>query len=206
MEDGLAYRNTSTFTAQHNATHRKRVHSCTKWASNLRSSIQEINNQQAFWVILFRWLKILWHVDPLLGNDSVNTFPRQRIRKQHLNNFRCYTRRCKYNSRARGVFMWFTYIHCWATDVFSKGPLQDYISGTDVNQIRMRDNWERERMRMERVLSSQGRSFRLKIVSFCNCLWLREILQEAVNKSNRPIQNPVIISHGAINYVTILNY
>jgi hypothetical protein len=27
----------------------------------------------------------------LLGNDSVNTFPRQRIRKQQLSNFRWYT-------------------------------------------------------------------------------------------------------------------
>jgi hypothetical protein len=26
----------------------------------------------------------------LLGNDSVNTFPLQRIRKQQSNNFRCY--------------------------------------------------------------------------------------------------------------------
>jgi hypothetical protein len=46
---------------------------------------------------------ILWDVDPLLGNDSVNTFPRQRIRKQQSDNFRCYAARCKYNSRGRGV-------------------------------------------------------------------------------------------------------
>jgi hypothetical protein len=33
---------------------------------------------------------ILWHVNPLLGNDLVNTCPRQRIRRQQSNNFRCY--------------------------------------------------------------------------------------------------------------------
>jgi hypothetical protein len=37
------------------------------------------------------------------------------------------------------------------------------------------------------------------IVSSCNWLRLRVIVKEAVNKSNNPIQNPVIISHEAIN-------
>jgi hypothetical protein len=46
---------------------------------------------------------LLWHVYPLLGNRSVNTFSRQRIRRQQSDNFRCYTTRCKYN-RGRGVF------------------------------------------------------------------------------------------------------
>jgi hypothetical protein len=47
------------------------------------------------------WAYILWHDarksgsrgqnrSSLLGNDSVNTFPRQRLRKQQSNNFRCY--------------------------------------------------------------------------------------------------------------------
>jgi hypothetical protein len=27
--------------------------------------------------------------------------------------------------------MWFAYIHCWTTDVFSMGPSRDYISGTE---------------------------------------------------------------------------
>jgi hypothetical protein len=36
-------------------------------------------------------------------------------------------------------------------------------------------------------------------VSYCNWLWLRKIVQEGVNKSNHPIQNPVIINDGAIN-------
>jgi hypothetical protein len=30
--------------------------------------------------------------------------------------------------------MWLGYIHCWATDVFSMGPLRDYISSPVVNQ------------------------------------------------------------------------
>jgi hypothetical protein len=30
--------------------------------------------------------------------------------------------------------VWFAYIHCWATDVFSMGPPRDYISSRVVNQ------------------------------------------------------------------------
>jgi hypothetical protein len=33
---------------------------------------------------------LLLHVDPLLGNDSVNTFPRRRIRRQQVDDFRFY--------------------------------------------------------------------------------------------------------------------
>lgn len=33
---------------------------------------------------------ILRHVDLLLGNDSLNTFPGQRIRGQQSDNIRCY--------------------------------------------------------------------------------------------------------------------
>jgi hypothetical protein len=39
--------------------------------------------------------------------------------------------------------MWFAYIHCWATDMFSMGPPQDYITGAELNQIREREQ-ERE--------------------------------------------------------------
>jgi hypothetical protein len=31
-------------------------------------------------------------------------------------------------------YMWFAYIHCWATDVFSMDPLRDYLSSPVVNQ------------------------------------------------------------------------
>jgi hypothetical protein len=59
--------------------------------------------------------------------------------------------------------VWFAYIHCWATDVFSMGLLRDYICGIKLNQIRMR-----MRTRMERALGSQGRRVRLKIVIDCD--------------------------------------
>jgi hypothetical protein len=59
-------------------------------------------------------------------------------------------------------------------------PPRDYISSTEQNQIKTR-------MRMERVLGSQGKSVRLKIDSE-----LREIAQ-VVNKSNHPIQNPLLL-------------
>jgi hypothetical protein len=39
--------------------------------------------------------KILLRIEPLLGNDSVNIFPLQLIRKQQLNDLRCCERRCK---------------------------------------------------------------------------------------------------------------
>jgi hypothetical protein len=50
--------------------------------------------------------------------------------------------------------MWFAYIHCWATDIFSMDLPRNYISSTQPNQIRMR---------MKQVLGSQGRRVRLKI-------------------------------------------
>jgi hypothetical protein len=46
---------------------------------------------------------------------------------------------------------WFAYIHCWATGVFSMDLPQDYISGTESNQIRMK---RMRRTRTERVLSN----------------------------------------------------
>jgi hypothetical protein len=50
----------------------------------------------------------------------------------------------------------------------------------------------RTRMRMKRALGSQGFSWRM-ITSYCNWLRLREILKEGVNKSNHPIQNPLLL-------------
>jgi hypothetical protein len=35
--------------------------------------------------------------------------------------------------------VWFAYFHCGATDMFSMGPPQDYVSGVETNQIRMRE-------------------------------------------------------------------
>jgi hypothetical protein len=53
--------------------------------------------------------------------------------------------------------MWFSYIHCWITDVFSTGPPRDYISGTKPNQGRGGGE------ETQRVLGSQGRRIRVKI-------------------------------------------
>jgi hypothetical protein len=36
--------------------------------------------------------------------------------------------------------MWFAYIHCWATNMFSMDPPRDYISGTEQNQIHENEN------------------------------------------------------------------
>jgi hypothetical protein len=49
--------------------------------------------------------------------------------------------------------MWFVYIHCRAMDVFSLRLPRDYISSKEQNNMRMR---------MGRVLGSQGRRVMLK--------------------------------------------
>jgi hypothetical protein len=86
---------------------------------------------------IHKWnmLMLLWLIDPLLGNDSVNTFPRQRTRRQQSDNFRCYTTRSKCDDGERVFSVWFTYIHCGTTDEFSMDPPRDYASGTEQNQV-----------------------------------------------------------------------
>jgi hypothetical protein len=55
-------------------------------------------------LLMYNLIIILWHADPLLGNDSLNTSPRQRIRVQQSDNVRCYATCSKYNDRGRGVY------------------------------------------------------------------------------------------------------
>jgi hypothetical protein len=132
----------------------------------------------------------LWHIDPFLGNDSVNTFPRQRIRRQQSDNFHCYATRCKYKTE-EGVFsVWFAYIHCWAADVFSMGPPRDYVSSPVVNQ---KPVIEREREWRESSAAKEERFGWRFIMSYCNRLCLREIVKKCVNKPNHPIQNPLLL-------------
>jgi hypothetical protein len=60
----------------------------------------QILHSLTWFIILLNTVKwVLWHVDPLLGNDSVNTSPRQRIREQQSGSFHFYTTHCKYNNR-----------------------------------------------------------------------------------------------------------
>jgi hypothetical protein len=66
-------------------------------------------NQNLWFVLPFRFLNssflsILWHVEPLLGNDSVYTFPWQRIRRQQSDNFRCYATHAKIELVSQEVF------------------------------------------------------------------------------------------------------
>jgi hypothetical protein len=52
---------------------------------------------------------------------------------------------------AEEVFsVWFAYTHCWAIDAFSVSPPRGYVSGIELNQIRMKRI--KTRTRMERVL------------------------------------------------------
>jgi hypothetical protein len=81
-------------------------------------------------------------------------------------------------------------IHCWATDVFSMGPPRDYISSPVVNQkwvIEGEGEWSESS-----VAKEEGFGWR-SLVSYCNWLWLREIVQQGVNKSNHPTQNPLLL-------------
>jgi hypothetical protein len=107
---------------------------------------------------------ILWHVGPLLGNESVNTFPRQRIRRQQSNNFHCYASVVNITIEEDVFSMWFAYIHCWATNVFSMSSSRDYISSTEQNQTS-----RRTRTRVERVLGSH---LLWAVVIDCDYEWL----------------------------------
>jgi hypothetical protein len=68
-------------------------------------------------------------------------------------------------------------------------PPRDYINGTEPNKSELGER-ERERVRENENGASLRKSF---IVSCFNWLWLREIVQEGVNKSNQPIQNPLLL-------------
>jgi hypothetical protein len=138
---------------------------------------------------------IFWHVDPLLGNDSVNTFSRQRIRRQQLDNFRCYTMRCKYNI-GNAVFMSFVYILCCEMDMFSMDPPRDYVSSTEQNQMS-----RTTRTKMGRVLGSRGRRVHLKIDCELLVLIVRVIKRDCTKKVliNQSSDPKLIINQRAIN-------
>jgi hypothetical protein len=79
------------------------------------------------------------------------------------------------------VFSMFAYIHCWETDVFYGPP----------RVVNLKSVVDREWSESSAV-KEEGFGWRL-IVSYCNWLWLREIVQESVNKSKHPIQNPLLL-------------
>jgi hypothetical protein len=66
--------------------------------------------------------------------------------------------------------------------MFSRGPPRDYISGIEPNQIRV----------VERELKGASPRQSKKKGSAEDWLWLREIVEKGVNKSNHPIQNPLL--------------
>jgi hypothetical protein len=74
--------------------------------------------------------------------------------------------------------------------VFSMDPPRDYVSIQVVNQKSVAE-WEQE-WGESLAVEEEGFGWRL-IVSYCNWLWLRVIVKEAVNKSNHPIQNPLLL-------------
>jgi hypothetical protein len=77
---------------------------------------------------------ILWHVDPLLGKDSVNTSPKQRIRSNSRITSVAMQHAVNTTTEEEAFSVWFEYINCWATDVLSMDSPGDYISSPVVNQ------------------------------------------------------------------------
>jgi hypothetical protein len=132
----------------------------------------------------------MWHVDPLLGNDSVNTFRDNEYARN--NRITSVAMQWDVNTRIEEeVFsMWFAYIQCWATDVFSMDPFRDYISSPVVKQKSVVEReWE---WCVSSAVKEEGFGRRLT-VSYWNWLWLRVIVQEGANKSNHPLQNPLLL-------------
>jgi hypothetical protein len=64
----------------------------------------EGSRRNVYNVVESKVYKRMRHVDPLLCNDTVNTFSRHRIRTQQSDNFRCYAKRSEYKNRGIGVF------------------------------------------------------------------------------------------------------
>jgi hypothetical protein len=111
---------------------------------------------------------------------------RQRVAKHILAEANALNNRTSTARQRRGK-------HAFATikeAVLSMDTPQDYISSPVVNQ---KSVVEREREWGESsAVKAEGFGWRL-IVSYCNWLWLREIVQEGVNKSNHLIQNPLLL-------------
>jgi hypothetical protein len=110
--------------------------------------------------------------------------PAQRIGRQQSDNFRCCAMRCKYNSRGRVIF----YVVRIYPLLGNGCVFYDYISSSVVNQKSVVER-EREREWIESsAVKEEGFGWRF-IVSYCNWLWLREIVKEGANKSSHPIQS-----------------
>jgi hypothetical protein len=74
--------------------------------------------------------------------------------------------------------------------VFSMDPPRENISSPLVNLEPVLE-WEREWSESSAV-KEEGFGWRL-IAIYCNWFSLREIVQEGANKSNHPIQNPLLL-------------
>jgi hypothetical protein len=79
-------------------------------------------------------IEILCHVDSMLVNDSVNTFLNNEYTGNNWITFVSMQRVVNTAIEEEVFSMWFTYIHCWATGVFSMDPARDCICNPVVNQ------------------------------------------------------------------------
>jgi hypothetical protein len=106
------------------------------------------------------------YIYPLLGNDPVN-------------NFYCWTRLV--NNRG--------YPLLGNGSVFLCGPCRRLIGD---KEGRLQSVVEREAERRDTWAVKEVEFGWRLTVSYCNWLWLREIVQEDANKSNRPLKNPLL--------------
>jgi hypothetical protein len=73
---------------------------------------------------------------------------------------------------------------------FSMGPLRDYVNSSVVDQKSVVEReWEWSE---SSAVKKEEFGWRF-IVSYSNWLWLRQVVQEGVNKSNHPVQNPLLL-------------
>jgi hypothetical protein len=88
---------------------------------------------------------------PAAGQDSVNTFPRQRIRSNNRITSVAMQPAVNTTVEEEVIYTWFAYIHYWARDVFCGSASRLHKESSLKTEVS-----RRTRMRLEQVLGSQG--------------------------------------------------
>jgi hypothetical protein len=142
-------------------------------------------NSKLFSTAVIVYCFILWHVVPFLGNAR-NTRTQQQ--KSYLKKcFLCGPRHAQ----------------CWATGrltrivtcdtYFPWGPTRIYIPGNGVTTEAEESPFLRPIVETRyQARTSEGR-FRRRIVNYCKLFVLKSDCKRRVNKSNYPVQNPLLL-------------
>jgi hypothetical protein len=157
----------------------------------------------------FTW--VLLRMDSLLNNGSLNTFQQTRGQQYRSGVFcgpccaRCYAERTKHFATITDVFYGYASISSpslkRASLVLESAVKSSFVNRSEwlVNQKQVSHRRitesavERERECSEfSAVKEEGFGWRL-IMSSCNWLWVRVIVEQAVNKSRHSIQNPLLL-------------